>query len=170
MIEDAIFLSIKPRYAEEILAGRKTVELRRVRPRVAEGSLVILYGSSPMKAVLGAFLVDRVVEASPEDLWPQVEETAGLSREEFDTYYDGARQGVGIFIRSAHTAKSPYQLEDLRRDWPEFQPPQAFRYLRSMGDRASALLECIEWDGFEEQSLSICGERSGCQHPGVAAD
>lgn len=156
MIEDAIFLSIKPRYAEEILAGRKTVELRRVCPRVSDGSLVVLYGSSPTKAVLGTFWVDRVVSTSPEDLWPLVEDSAGISREEFDAYYDGARQGVGIFIRSAQAAHTPYQLHELRLEWPDFHPPQAYRYLKSMGEGVRRLLHRIGWgDGDPHEMVPI---------------
>jgi predicted transcriptional regulator len=145
MIDDAIFLSVKPKYAERILSGEKTVELRRNRPRVADGSLVVLYVSSPVKAVLGAFYVDRIVAASPEALWPLVEQESGLTREEYDAYYAGAAQGVGIFVRSAHSIQIPYQLAELRRDLPHFHPPQAFRYLRSLGEFAETLLKRIGW-------------------------
>lgn len=146
MIDDAIFLSVKPKYARQILSGEKTVELRRSRPRVADGSLVVLYVSSPVKAVLGAFFVDRVVAASPDALWPLVEEASGLTREEYDAYYAGATEGIGIFVRSAHTSRTPYALADLRRDLPHFHPPQAFRYLRSLGEFAETLLERIGWN------------------------
>lgn len=145
MIDDAIFLSVKPKYAKQILSGEKTVELRRNRPRLSNGSLVVLYVSSPVKAVLGAFYVDRVVAASPDALWPLVEAASGLTREEYDAYYAGATQGIGIFVRSAHRIKTPYQLADLRRDSPHFHPPQAFRYLRSLGEFAETLLERIGW-------------------------
>lgn len=143
MTDDAIFLSIKPKYAEQILAGTKTVELRRVRPRIGAGALVVMYASSPTRAVCGAFEVDRVVTRSPAELWPLVEHQAGVTREEFDAYYRGAEHGVAIFVRAAFGADEPYGLDEIRRDVPAFHPPQAFRYLHGLGGHAQALLDRI---------------------------
>jgi predicted transcriptional regulator len=143
MIDDAILLSIKPEFAEKILTGIKTVELRRVPPRVNAGSLVVLYVSSPVKAVVGAFWVDRVVTGTPEELWPIVEEAAGLTRSEFEAYYAGTTKGVGIFVRESWSAEKPFELDEFRRNCPEFRPPQSYRYLSSMGEHAPLLLESL---------------------------
>lgn len=141
MIENAIFLSVKPRFAHDMLAGTKTVELRRTRPqRIDAGGLIVLYASSPVKAVLGTVQVERIVTASPDALWKLVEHAAGLTREEFDLYFNGADEAVGIFIRSPSSAADPYELDEIRAVWPSFHPPQAFRYLRTMGEWASHLL------------------------------
>lgn len=142
--DDAIFLAIKPRYALKILSGTKSVELRRSRPRdLREGSLVVLYASSPVKAVLGTAEVARVVTTTPADLWPLVSSVAGVTRDEFDTYFDGAAEATGIFVRTPEPTTDPYGLDEIRRDWPGFSPPQAFRYLRSMGEWAVTLLSKV---------------------------
>lgn len=139
--DDAIFLALKPRFAREILSGTKTVELRRKRPRdLREGSLVVLYASSPVKAVVGTATVERIVTAPPSALWPTVAAHGGISRAEFDEYFDGAIEGTGIFVHTAASSSAPYPLDEIRADWPGFHPPQAFRYLRSMGEWAVALL------------------------------
>lgn len=144
MPDDALFFSIKPRFATEILAGRKTVELRRTRPRsVRDGSLVVVYASSPMRAVIGTFEVDRVVSACPELLWDEVAAHAGLSREEYDAYFDGAQEAVAIFVRSPGRAGAPYSLAAIRRECPSFHPPQAFRYIGSMGAWAATMLSAL---------------------------
>lgn len=160
MIEDAIFLSIKPHYAEEILIGNKTVELRRICPQVNRGGLVILYASSPVKAVLGAFTIERIVTAPPQALWSEVRGLAGISRTEFDDYYVGAERGIGLFVRSTHRAHTPFSLENLRRLWPEFHPPQGFRYLRSMRDKAAVMLEHLGWQRRTEEDICIEPDRS----------
>ena len=67
MIGNALLLSIHPEYAEKIFDGTKRVELRRVRPRLQNGDLVIVYVSSPVKAVCGAFRVDNVVAGTAPD-------------------------------------------------------------------------------------------------------
>lgn len=144
MTESGIFLSVKPRYARAILSGQKTVELRRTRPlELRRGSLIVLYASSPVKAVLGTAQVESIVTTSPEALWGMVETRASVTREEFDFYFQGADEAVGIFIESPTVAPDPYALRDIQRDWPTFQPPQAFRYLRSMGTWATYLLSRI---------------------------
>lgn len=141
MTESAIFLSVKPKYAKAILSGRKTVELRRTRPQeLRQGSLIVLYASSPVKAVLGTAHVESIVATSPESLWSLVKNSAGVTREEFDLYFRGAAEAVGIFIESPATAPAPYELSAIRRDWPDFHPPQAFRYLRTMGEWATQLI------------------------------
>lgn len=142
---DAILLSVKPKYARKIFEGSKTVELRRVLPKIAKGSLVFLYASSPVKAILGAFLVDRVVASTPEELWPLVRNSAGVSREEFDSYYHGAEQGVGIFVGSVRSADTPFELDELRKYWPEFRPPQGYRYIRTLKDQEAVLLKGVGW-------------------------
>jgi predicted transcriptional regulator len=145
MNENAIFLSVKPRYAQAILSGHKTVELRRTRPQeLRPGSLIVLYASSPVKAVLGTAQVQSIVTTSPEALWTMVETGAGVTREEFDLYFQGTGEAVGIFVESPAMAPDPYALRDIQRDWPTFHPPQAFRYLRSMGEWATHLLSRLQ--------------------------
>jgi predicted transcriptional regulator len=144
MPDDALFLSIKPRFATEIIAGRKTVELRRTRPRGArDGSMVVIYASSPVRAVIGTFEVDRVVSGCPDSLWDEVAERAGLSREEYDAYFDGASEAVAIFVRSTDKAGTPYSLDAIRRECPSFHPPQAFRYIGNMGAWAVEMLSTL---------------------------
>ena len=41
----ALVLSLKPRFAGAILAGTKTVEVRRVMPRITVPTLALLYAS-----------------------------------------------------------------------------------------------------------------------------
>jgi predicted transcriptional regulator len=49
-----------------IFDGNKRVELRRVRPRhLNEGDLILVYATSPEKALLGVLEVEKVVEMSP---------------------------------------------------------------------------------------------------------
>lgn len=143
-IRNAILLSVHPKYVEKILTGKKRVELRRVRPRVQEGDLVIIYASSPIMAVLGYFVVNHVVTEPPPELWRAVEDSACVSREEFDAYYRGSDLGVAIFFSEARSLKEPLYLRCIRDVWPDFHPPQGYRYLASMNDQASIFLCATE--------------------------
>lgn len=68
-----LLLCIRPEYANKIFDSNKTVELRRVRPRLLnEGDLVLIYVSSPIKAVFGSFKVDSIIEKPIAELWEEV--------------------------------------------------------------------------------------------------
>ncbi len=129
MSEHALLLSIRPEYATKIFDGSKTVELRRVRPRLTSGDLVLVYASAPVKALLGAFEVAKVVEAPPAQLWTQVQEKAGLTHDQFDQYFDGAKQGYGIFLKRKWSLAEPVALDVLRKRQTNFRPPQSYHYL-----------------------------------------
>ena len=125
-----LLLSIRPEYANKIFDRTKTVELRRVRPRLLnEGDRVVVYVSSPEKAVVGSFKVDNIVEKPITELWEEVEEIAGISHEDFYDYYQGVKLGVGIFLKDIHRFSQPVELHRLRNKLPNLKPPQSFRYL-----------------------------------------
>jgi predicted transcriptional regulator len=129
MQTDALLISVKPEYADKIFAGAKTVELRRTRPRLLKGDLVLIYVTSPIKALAGACEVVEVIEGTPEALWGIVQDQAGVSVEEFCEYYAGAAIGFGIHLNNARRLPEPFHLEELRTEWPSFHPPQSYRYL-----------------------------------------
>ena len=54
MSPNVLLLSIHHKYTNMIFDGNKRVELRRVRPRhLNEGDLILVYATSPEKALLG---------------------------------------------------------------------------------------------------------------------
>lgn len=124
-----ILLSIRPIHAKRIFNGTKRVELRRSVPSLSTGDTVFVYVSSPVKELQGRFCVERVVEAPLEDLWAYVKDDAGISKEEFDDYFEGANIGHGIFLSAPTSIRRPIGLDELRKLWSGFHPPQNFRYL-----------------------------------------
>jgi predicted transcriptional regulator len=126
-----ILLSMRPKYAEKVFASQnKTVELRRVRPRLLkEGDLVVVYVTSPKKVVVGYFKVKNIIEEPIKHLWKKVKSKAGVTKREFDDYYKGASVGIGICLENTKTFPKPIELEELRRKIFKFQPPQSYRYL-----------------------------------------
>lgn len=128
---NAIFLSVRSEYVTKIFNGTKTVELRRVRPRhIAQGALALIYVPSPVCSVSGAFKVEQVVEMNVTDLWETVQDKAGITRAEFDAYYEGALTGVAIFFHDVWILREPIELRELREE-VGFQPPQGFRYVKA---------------------------------------
>lgn len=122
-------MSIRPHYANKIFEGTKTVELRRVKPKVIqEGDLIFIYVSSPVKSLVGAFSVALIMEKPLLTLWKNVKDSAGISRSEFFSYFQGVEKGVAIFIKDVWLLPKPIHLSDLRREVKGFYPPQNFRY------------------------------------------
>ncbi|WP_190715240.1 ASCH domain-containing protein [Anabaena lutea] len=137
MFENILMLSIKPKYAAMILSGEKKVELRRVRTRLQKGDLVLVYVSSPTKALVATFEVDNIIQneiqAKPKDInnfWKEIENIAGISCNEYKTYYNTASTIVAIFIKNLKELHKPIELETLRAKIPRFHPPQSYRYLK----------------------------------------
>lgn len=125
----ALLLSIRPGFADQIFDGSKTIELRRVRPRVIAGDLVIVYASGHTKALIGAFQVGEMVAKAPSTVWRRFGSATGLTKAAFDEYYSGADTAFGITV--AHTWKlpTPLRLPALRKLRVGFRPPQGYQYL-----------------------------------------
>lgn len=132
----ALLLSIRPRFADAIFAGTKHFELRKVRPKVESGDLVLVYVTSPRCSLEGAFRVGAVLEMSPEQLWPRVRATCALSKAEFMAYYDGKTTAFAIAILQAWRLDTAVQLSELRSE--RIIPPQGYRYL-SAGETTSLM-------------------------------
>jgi predicted transcriptional regulator len=124
-----LLLSIKPRYAQAILCGEKTVELRRVRPRLTVPTEALLYASTPVRAIVGTCHVIDVVEHTPGEMWSKVGQRTGITKQEFRVYFDGCKTAYGLIIANPTSIDRPVELNSLRANWLRFQPPQSFRYL-----------------------------------------
>jgi predicted transcriptional regulator len=130
-MKSILVLSIRDRHANDILDGTKTVELRKTRPRLVEGDIVLIYVPKPIMAVVGGFEVKNVVSTDPKNLWKKVGSESGLTRKQFTDYYSGSSIGFGIRVAKTWRLAESLSLKTLRRWWPEFCPPQGFRYLRA---------------------------------------
>lgn len=124
-----LLLSIRPRFASMILNGTKTVELRRTRPGVGAGDILLIYVSSPAKHIAGFSLVDGVVLGTPRQVWGSVKAEAGLSWSEYSCYFTGVNTAYAIQLKHVRSLPRPIGLEAIRKVWPEFAPPQVYRYV-----------------------------------------
>jgi len=124
-----LLLSIKPKFVYKLLNGSKTTELRRVKPRVLTGDVVLIYETSPTMALVGYAVVESVTIEIPDKLWKKVKIRSGVSKFEFDQYYQGAGLGYAINFSNVDALISPIPLSSLRCKVKGFHPPQSYRYL-----------------------------------------
>ena len=134
---NAVLLSIRPKFADLIFSGKKTIELRRVLPKIEKGDLVLVYESAPVKALRGAFEVVGVLRDTPAAIWRKVRQSACVSQKQFDDYFDGVDHACAILLGTKWVFGERLTLEMIRRHDSRFRPPQSFSYLTS--ERAVAL-------------------------------
>lgn len=131
MSHRAVLMSIKPKYADLIFGGTKTLELRRVCPKVGPGDLVLVYVSSPRMALVGGFEVAGIVSDEPQTLCKKWQPQSGVEKETFLLYFQGAATAYGILIGRTWQFDSATELNALRRRKSGFHPPQSYRYVAS---------------------------------------
>jgi predicted transcriptional regulator len=124
-----LLLSVKPRYSQLILSGRKTVELRRTRPRVDIPTEALIYASSPTRALVGRCRVETVVALPLQEMWALHGPASAITLEDFDRYFSGASLAYGLFLTDVAALPEHVDLRELRANWAGFQPPQSFRYV-----------------------------------------
>lgn len=127
-----IVISIKPAYAHAILSGAKLVELRRRFPvNVSSDTKVLIYSSSPEKALIGECRINKVVKAKTDELWKMTCRDAMISWDKFNQYFEGREEGYGIYVHSPKLYERPISLNRLREMY-DFVPPQSFVYNKDM--------------------------------------
>ena len=118
-------LSIKPEFAEAIFDGTKKFEFRKVKFKKNVNKIKV-YATKPVGKIIGEFIVDNILEASPEELWDKTSMDAGIDKDRYLKYFNGKSTGFAIKIKSANKYKEaicPYL------QYPNFVAPQSFMYI-----------------------------------------
>jgi predicted transcriptional regulator len=139
-MRETLLLSVRPVFADQIVAGSKTVELRRVRPTSGPGTQVLIYSTSPTMALVASALVDRIEVRSVEAHWPHVRTRAGIGKRDYRHYFTGAEIAVAIWLADVRPLGRSIALEELRERWPWFRPPQSYCYVRASIEPEGPLL------------------------------
>lgn len=116
----AVLISIRPEWCEKIINGRKTIEVRKTRPKMNPPFKCYIYKCGNGK-VIGEFLCDQIININgagriPSDAArPTCLEPAELHQ------YLGAATGFGWHISNLKIYDTPRELNDFRRacknDW-----------------------------------------------------
>ena len=116
-------ISIKPEYAQAILEGEKTVELRRRIPTLPIGARLWIYSTLPVGAVVGSAVVGEVACDSPENIWLGYGSQAAISYSDYLDYFYQSEKAYAITLKKVMRRRPTYipQLRSLRNG---FQFPQ----------------------------------------------
>ncbi|MCG7850700.1 MAG: ASCH domain-containing protein, partial [ANME-2 cluster archaeon] len=112
---DECFMSVKPKYANEIISGKKKYEFRKSIFKREKVEKMFIYSSSPVKKIISVVDIDCILSDSPQELWEQCHEDAGISEREFFSYFKNSSIGYAIKISDVKefpTPIDPYHLDE----------------------------------------------------------
>lgn len=120
-----VLLSIKPKYVEQIERHSKLFEFRKQNFKNKPEEIWI-YSSAPVKKIVGIIYVEDILEKSPEALWQQCKDYAGIEEESFFEYFRNKRKGIAIKIKKYEKFIIPINPYEVNLN---FTPPQSYAYL-----------------------------------------
>ncbi|MGM5595037.1 ASCH domain-containing protein [Corynebacterium glucuronolyticum] len=123
----SLLISIRPKYVQKILDGTKTVELRKTKPNLSNGSKIFVYASSPVKALAATADLVETISLPPGELWEKVGHQAGVSKDEFFQYFAGCTTAHALVLSDVSRVARSVDLAELRSEG--LAPPQSWRYL-----------------------------------------
>lgn len=119
-----ILLSIKPKYSKLIFDGSKKFEFRKIIAKKAVDKIIV-YSSSPDKVIIGEVYVTGIISMKKKNLWEFTKQYAGITEDEFFSYFDKNEVGYAYKLGKVEKYKKPKQLKDLGVE----KAPQSFIYL-----------------------------------------
>jgi predicted transcriptional regulator len=123
-----VLLSIKPRFVEAIIDGRKKYEFRKNKFSKKDINCVYMYSTAPIRKIIGIFKITEIIEDSPSALWDRLKDHAGISEAEFFDYFRNKEKGFALEIKEVERFEKPLDPKIL---FPNFVPPQSFCYIKS---------------------------------------
>src|SRR5690554_525747 len=121
----SVILSIKPIYANAIMAGEKKVEFRKKIFKRQVGKIFV-YSSSPEKKIIGFFTISEIIEDKPDKLWKKFGKIGIIGKSDFFEYYKDSETGFSIIIKEVQKFKKGIDPADF---FENFCAPQSFLYL-----------------------------------------
>lgn len=122
-------ISVKPKYADKILSGEKTAELRTRRMKIAANSRIWIYSTAPEASIVGYVKVERVVRNLKQEIWKNYSTRIAIDHNDFKEYLASTESATVILIRDVEILVEPITLLSLRSTLKSFSPPQFFYYL-----------------------------------------
>jgi predicted transcriptional regulator len=135
---DTLLISLHPRHCQNILAGNKTIELRKRSPKaikpvffpgnkqglIPKFKKILIYETNPTAAIVGLTTPTEILEHTCSE-WHEFTSELCLSVSEIEEYL-GGYCGWGIKVENPQLI-TPIPLSKMRD--LNITPPQGYRYL-----------------------------------------
>lgn len=128
---NVVVISIKPKWAKEILLGKKDIELRKTfSKKLVTDFTAVIYASSPISAIIGTVKIKSVEVGEIESLWGSLGLRTGATKSEFFDYFNDRKFGVALSM--SEPKSSEYIGLPVLRESCNFFPPVSWRYLKQV--------------------------------------
>ena len=134
---ELLVMSIQPQWVDQIVAGLKTVELRRRPPSLSRPTRAIIYETSPRKRVRVICEMGPVTSGPVGEVWKNLGKQSRVSEDHYSRYFDGMSQAHAIHIGKVMEFPNLLPLDVLRSS-ANFIPPQSWYWAKP------ALIKFIE--------------------------
>ncbi len=119
-----ILISINPEHVQNIIAGIKKYEYRKIAAK-QDISSIIIYETTPIKRIVAEAEIIDVLELPPEELWNQTKNESGISKAFFDKYFDNRTVAYAYKLGKIKVYDTPKTL----MDYGIKAAPQSFVYV-----------------------------------------
>jgi predicted transcriptional regulator len=136
-------LSIKHIYAERIISGIKTIELRKRPIGMDLGDLILLYETAPDSVIRGGFIADKTFSLPVSKMWDQYCSVMGVEKEFYDSYFDNCEVAYGTLVYQSFCF-CDLSLDQIYELCPGFVAPQATINWRENWHVQSEWLEALD--------------------------
>lgn len=120
-----VLMSIKPEYVDEILAGRKKYEYRKIKAKRSNVDKIIVYCTSPVMKVVAEIEVLDIIENKPEIIWEKTKSYAGISKKKYDKYFKNKDIAFAYKLGNVIKYSEAKKIEELGISYV----PQSFAYV-----------------------------------------
>ena len=129
MKNKTIILSIHPRHVDRIMSGEKLYEYRKRVP--VDIKYLVVYATAPVKKIVAFIEIDSVLKNTPQYIWENTQEYAGISYEFFMEYYRGKTEAYAIKFHHIYKLPTPVDIATINGI---NSAPQAYSYINESCD------------------------------------
>lgn len=145
-----LLMSIKPRFAEKIVEGNKTVEIRKKFSQKWVGHNAILYASNPYRSLIASATINAVTKSYPTDIWSRFQSQMGCSRADFENYAGTAPEVAAIELKNITPYAERISVNELSNILDDkLMAPQSYCEMSFTKNRswlnASYLTTLLQW-------------------------
>ena len=120
-----ILMPINPEYVDEILAGRKKYEYRKIKAKRTNIDKMIIYSTSPVMKVVAEVEIKGILQENPEKLWELTKNYSGVTKEFYNQYYKNKNIAIAYELGKIVKYENPKDLIDIGINYI----PQSFVYM-----------------------------------------
>ena len=120
-----VLMSIKPKYVDEILSGKKKYEYRKIKAKRPNIDKIIIYCTAPVMRVVAEVEVLEIIENNPEIVWKKTKSHAGISKKKYDEYFENKDIAFAYKLGNIIKYDQPRELKEIGVNYI----PQSFIYI-----------------------------------------